>query len=85
MMLHRVWLIVSWCLHQWRNNLPFTEIQPLDEDIQIVLDEQDSIGWSNFCFGLVGQSFITTQQTYLESLGKQASGKSWVSQIIWKV
>ena len=77
--------IVTQRLMEWRNGLDYTGVPDIDECLIPVVVEQDSIGWDNFCFGLVGKSMVQTQQAYLESCGKRSSGSAWVSKLIRKV
>ena len=57
--------IINWRLTQWRNQTGYTPVPDLDDSEQAALNEQDFIGWDNFCFGLVGNRTVEIQREYL--------------------
>ena len=77
--------IVTQRLEEWRNGQAYSEVPHIDENLLHVVQEQDSIGWDNFCFGLAGKSMVQFQQAYLESSGKKSSGSTWISKLIRQI
>ena len=45
----------------------------------------DSLGWDQFCFGLISKSWTSYQDSYLKALGRRTSGVHWLSRLVRKV
>lgn len=49
-------------------------LEPTYPGADQALDDQDSIGWTNFLEGCIAQSWTDTQQSYYEWLGSRRTG-----------
>jgi hypothetical protein len=51
-------------------------------DLQILQDAQDEIGWDKFMFGNISKLWQDIQAQYFQEIGKQNSGLRWKSALI---
>jgi len=72
-------------LLQWRDGLPLSSIDFLDDSIQSIIKDQDMMGWDAFMFGAAHITWAREQGDYLLSLQKKVTGQTWMSQLIRKI
>ena len=72
-------------LTQWRNDMPMTEMENLDESVEAIIQDQDAMGWDAVMFGSLHQSWSREQGEYLSAMEKRTTGTTWVSQFIRKI
>jgi hypothetical protein len=49
------------------------------------LQEQEAMGWNKLVDGFIVESWLETQQLYLEFINKKTTGKRWASRLIVKL
>ena len=75
-------------LSQWRNQEQFTELTFLDESVEAIITDQDSLGWDVVIFWALHKTWSQEQGKYLSALGKRSTGTTWMSHFfreLWKL
>ena len=57
----------------------------MDDRINKIISDVGGLGWEQFCFGLIPQSWTYYQNKHLKALGRKTSGTTWLSQLVRKV
>jgi hypothetical protein len=75
-------------LRAWHDDRPIQLIPSDWPGVTQTLHDQKILGWNLFFDGFVTDSWVATQQSYLEFLNKKTTGKRWTSRLIkrmWEI
>ena len=53
--------------------------------IHHIINAMDSLGWNNFCFGIVPKCWTQYQSNHLQQLHKKLPGTTWMSRLVRQV
>ena len=69
-------------LHHWQYKIPPTDKSTLTLDLQVLINQQQRIGWKNFLEGVICTSWMTTQQKYKPARFNLAKAQIWAKCLI---
>ena len=72
-------------LKAWQSGAALPEETIRDNRLHTIISDMDSLGWDQFCFGLISKSWTQYQDSYLKALGRRTPGVNWLSQLVRKI
>jgi hypothetical protein len=78
---HKLHQVLLEGLRAWHDNRPIQLIPSDWPGVTQTLHDQKLLGWNLFFDGFITDSWVATQQSYLEFLNKKTTGKRWTSRL----